>query len=81
MKGSDVYLNHLPVPCPGLDRNDVFKYRTANNQLCSVDSITVLIRSGSDMLPGPSCTLGQFQPVSRDDVEQLKLQAQEGKKP
>jgi len=79
MKGGSQYRNLLPMPCPGLDRNDTFKYQTATSQLCSVDAITVLIRAGDEFLSGPSCALGQFYPVTEEEVAQLQLQAQEAR--
>jgi len=77
MKGGNLYLNRLPMPCEAMGKNDSLKYRTATSRLCNVDIITVLIRAGSEFLPGPSCMLGQFFRVTQDDVDMLTLQAQE----
>jgi hypothetical protein len=54
-----VYRNTLPQSCPGLGFEERFAYKTSINQLCSVDTITVLRSGGS----GPTCGLGAFQPV------------------
>ena len=51
----------LPVPCPRLGFAERFSYRTTISQLCSGDIITVLQQPG--LSAGPSCGLGQFQPV------------------
>jgi hypothetical protein len=59
--GKKWYRNTLPHACPSLGFEESFGYATSMSQLCNVDVITVL-RSGA-MTQGPSCGLGQFQPV------------------
>ena len=58
--GGSVMRSRLPNECPGLTFEERFAYRTSLDQLCSVDTITVLHTDGT---PGPSCQLGPFQPV------------------
>ena len=60
--GREVYRNTLPLQCPELGFEEAFGYKTSTQQLCSVDTITV-IRRGST-LPGTTCGLGSFQPVT-----------------
>ncbi len=60
--GNKVYRNKLPYACNGLGFEESFSYATSLSQLCSVDIITVLRTSTG--IPGPSCGLGQFQPIS-----------------
>ena len=60
--GRQVYRNTLPFQCPELGFEESFGYRLSTQQLCSVDTITV-IRQGST-LPGVTCGLGRFQPVT-----------------
>ncbi|WP_034157130.1 hypothetical protein [Sphingomonas sp. ERG5] len=62
MNGGKVYRNTLPQSCPGLGFQESFSYKTSLSQLCSSDIITVLQSPPS--IPGPSCGLGQFQPVT-----------------
>ena len=62
MTGSKVYRNTLPMSCPNLGFEQRFSYKTTTGQLCSIDTITVL-PSGSS-IPGPTCGLGKFQPVT-----------------
>lgn len=62
MRGGKVYRNTLPDSCPGLGFEERFAYKTSINQLCSTDIITVLYSSPPQ--PGPSCGLGEFQPVT-----------------
>ena len=79
MKGGKIYRNHLPYPCSGLKINDTFMYRTSLNQLCNVDIITVLDNMGFGFMPRNSCGLGQFYPVTKEDVKMLKERAKAGK--
>lgn len=62
MQGGKIYRNTLPQSCPGLGFEESFSYKTSLNQLCSVDIITVL--RSPPTIQGPSCGLGQFQPVT-----------------
>ena len=62
MRGGATYRNTLPGRCPGLGFEQRFAYRTTIDQLCSLDTITVL-QSGSS-IPGPTCGLGKFMPVT-----------------
>ena len=64
MRNNRVYKNHLPNRCSGLRAAGTFKYRTSQSQLCNVDIITVLNRTGGDFMPGPSCGLGVFEPYT-----------------
>ena len=59
--GRKVYRNTLPYACPSLGFEESFSYATSLSQLCSTDIITVLRTTGGGR--GPSCGLGQFQPV------------------
>ncbi len=61
MRGGQVYRNTLPSSCPGLAFEERFTYRTSLNQLCAVDTITVLYASGPQQ--GATCALGPFQPI------------------
>jgi len=72
MRGGEIYRNVLPHRCPGLERRDAFMYRTTLNRLCSVDVITVLSPIGPGFMPGASCGLGNFYPVSEAEVEALE---------
>ena len=72
MRGGQIYNNHLARKCPGLRRNDTIMYRTTLNQLCSIDTFTVLERLGGGFMPGATCALGKFYPTTRDEVEALK---------
>lgn len=72
MRGDKIYQNRLPHRCPGLKRERRFMYRTSLSQLCDLDIITVLYSAGPGFSPGPSCGLGRFYPISRDEAEALR---------
>ncbi len=62
MTGKHVYRNTLPNACPSLGFEQRFSYATSLSQLCSTDIITVLY--SAPIGRGPSCGLGEFQPVT-----------------
>jgi hypothetical protein len=71
MRGGDVYRNRLSRSCPGLEREKRFTYRVYGNQLCRVDTITVLESRAFGLTDGFTCALGDFQPISVDEAERL----------
>lgn len=71
MRGNKVYRNHLPRKCPGLERENRFMYETRGGRLCSIDTITVLEQFGLSLQRGFTCRLGEFVPLSPDEVEDL----------
>ena len=74
MRDGTVYRNKLLHKCPGLRFEETFLYRTTIGQLCNLDLITVLNDAGFGFTHGPSCGLGQFYPISEDEVKLLKEQ-------
>jgi hypothetical protein len=62
MRNGVTYRNSLPHSCPNLGFDERFGYKTTTGQLCSIDTITVLPTGSS--IPGPTCALGKFQPVT-----------------
>jgi hypothetical protein len=61
MHGGKVYRNTLPQSCPSLGFEEHFSYETSLSQLCSTDIINVF--TTNPPMRGPSCGLGEFQPV------------------
>jgi hypothetical protein len=61
--GSMVYRNTLPNSCPQLGFERAFGFSTSLTQLCSVDTIWVVLRGGGPRR-GATCGLGQFQPIT-----------------
>lgn len=78
MRGGEIYRNVLPHRCPGLDSNSTFMYRVATPQLCNVDVITLLDDFGTRFMPGASCGLGKFQPISEAAAEEIIAAAEDG---
>lgn len=74
---NEVYLNDLSRPCPGLRPRDTVMYRTSLHELCNVDIITVLDDVGSGYMPGTSCSLGSFYPISKDDAAKLRKESRQ----
>lgn len=60
--GNTVYRNHLPNSCPQLGFEKAFGYSTSLSQLCSVDTIWVVVQGGGPHR-GATCGLGQFVPL------------------
>jgi hypothetical protein len=60
--GRKVYRNTLPHDCPGLGFEGRYIHRASMNEICSLDTITVLRTDFRDQ--GPTCGLGEFQPVT-----------------
>ncbi len=72
MRGGEIYRNYLPHRCSGLAREERFSYSTTVSRLCDIDTITVLYNHGVGLTSGPSCGLGKFYPISRDEAQALK---------
>jgi hypothetical protein len=78
MRDNRVFRNYLPRECPGLAREDRFMYETHTTRLCSIDLITVLEQWGSRFQPGFTCRLGDFHPMSPEEVEDLEALGRDG---
>jgi hypothetical protein len=50
---------------------DAYTFRTSQNRLCNQDIITILHPGGHYMMPGASCVLGMFEPVTPEQVDGL----------
>ena len=61
LPGKEIYRNTLPNRCPQLGFEERFAYEADAGQLCSVDTIAVLVGGAAGR--GPRCSLGQFVPV------------------
>jgi hypothetical protein len=85
MRDGKVYRNHLPRKCPGLERENRISYQLrGTRRLCSIDTITVLEDSvfggGVGFRDGFTCRLGEFVPLSPEEIEDLELLAQEARR-
>ncbi len=72
MRDRTIYHNELPRRCSGLRSGKTISYRTTLSRLCSNDFITLLDNFGVSMSRGPSCGLGKFRPVSKEEAEALR---------
>ena len=61
LPGKEVYRNTLPNRCPQLGFEERFAYEANTGQLCSIDTIAVLVGGAAGR--GPRCSLGKFVPV------------------
>ena len=78
MRGNEVYRNYLTRNCPGLERAGKFMYRITGNRLCGIDTITVLEQIGSRLDRGFTCGLGEFHPITEEEVADLELAKERG---
>ena len=72
MRGTGIYLNHLPKPCKKLAESGRFMYRTTVGRLCQGDMISILRDTGLGMSQGRSCKLGPYYAITAEDVEKIK---------
>ena len=72
-RNDQVFRNHLPRRCPGLQRENRIGYQARGGRLCSIDTITVLEQFGVGFRNGFTCRLGEFVPLSPEEVEDLDL--------
>jgi hypothetical protein len=70
MRGGGYLLNTLDNNCPGLERQNRFMYKS-NGRLCDIDTITVLEQWAGALTPGFTCQLGQFNPISELEAQDL----------
>ena len=87
MRDRSVYRNHLPRKCPGLERENRISYELqGTRRICSTDTITVLEQSGfgggglGAFRDGFTCRLGEFVPLSPEEIEELDLREEEGRR-
>jgi hypothetical protein len=86
MRGRSVYRNTLPRKCPGLERENRISYELrSTRRLCSTDLITVLEQTGlgggglGGFRDGFTCRLGEFVPLSPEEIEEIDLLRKEGR--
>ena len=72
MSDNRMYANELPHRCFGLRRDSALLYRVRMNQLCDLDTITILNSFGRGFMPEGTCGLGKFSLLSEQQAEALK---------
>lgn len=73
MRDGRVFRNTLPYTCGGLMTNKSFGYETSINQLCNVNTITVIFTGGGPRR-GATCGLGNFVLVQPSPTAQAAPQ-------
>ena len=72
-RGDRVWLNQLRMPCVGLRSDHTLSFELRSNQVCAMDTFRGLTMSfGGPMPMGPSCFLGEFEPITKAQVTLLK---------
>lgn len=69
IQGRRLFLNELSSTCSGLSRDGRFSYDTYTRSLCARDKIRVLRESSNRIYETRSCSLGRFQPITREDLD------------
>jgi hypothetical protein len=78
MRGRKAYRNYLPRKCPGLARENRFGYDVRGSRLCSIDTVTVLEQYAGRLERGFTCQLGEFHPLSPDEIDDLAVKKKRG---
>ena len=73
IQGRRLFLNVLPATCKGLSKDGRFSYDTYTRSLCARDKIRILKDSGNRVYETGSCSLGRFQPVNWQELEDFFL--------
>ncbi len=69
MRRDKMYLNTLRGTCTGLARRGSFTYTIQTRSLCELETINVIEDGHIGQALGRSCTLGRFQPVTMEELE------------
>ena len=69
-----LWVNSLRARCLGLNRDGIFVFEpNAGRRYCDMDRFSVVDRvGGMRAAAAPNCTLGEFKPVTEDQVEEIR---------
>ena len=68
-----LWVNFLRGRCPSLDQYSVFIMRpNVAGRLCDMDHFAVVDRIGSPTIAAPTCSLGEFKPVTEAQVKEIE---------
>jgi hypothetical protein len=78
--GDKLWLNELRGHCPGLRHASALAFERSGSQICNLDQFKVtdvfqwsrFRRWPWDWMDGIPCTLGEFQPVTTEQVEAIR---------
>jgi hypothetical protein len=72
-RGDRLWVNKLRARCPGLEPDSVLiVQRFGGNQFCSLDSFEATEWFGYAGRPGVRCILGDFQPVTHAQIDEIE---------
>lgn len=71
--GDKRWINRLPRRCIGLRPNEVLRFEMRSNRVCETDSFRSYDRAFMTTLSSGNCTLGQFQPVTPEQVAAIEV--------
>ncbi len=70
--GDRAWVNELRHRCPGLRLRDTLVFELHTNQACALDQVSAADRLFlSFKRTGPTCTLGEFQPVTPEQLTMI----------
>ena len=72
MRNGVIYRNTLPKRCRPLAHEERFSYSTRSSRLCYFDRITIVYDHGSGLTSGPSCALGRYYPITKEEAQALE---------
>jgi hypothetical protein len=78
--GDRAWLNQLRFPCAGLRPRDTLQFRLRDNRVCDMDTfeaVDTFFRIWSRT--SATCSLGQFQPVTPEQVEAIRAAVKEAR--
>jgi hypothetical protein len=78
--GDRAWLNQLRHPCVGLRPRDTLQFRLRDNRVCDMDTfeaVDTFLRVWSRT--SAMCSLGQFQPVTPEQVEAIRAAVKEAR--
>lgn len=71
--GTRAWVNHLRQPCRSLRRNDTLLFELRTGQACALDRASVIDRNFLFWSrSGPICSLGEFQPISPEQLTMIE---------
>lgn len=78
-RGDKLWLNKLRNRCIGLNRHDMLQFKLRDSRVCDMDTFEAVDSAFWGMRSG-TCTLGEFQPITPEQVEAIEAAVQEARK-
>lgn len=77
--GDKLWLNKLRSRCLGLRPNETLRFQLRNNRVCELDNFQSFDSFMHAAHFSGNCTLGEFQPVTPEQVEAIEVAFREAK--